>query len=493
MADKAYTAKKNGSLFVQPSGPNTDVYYLGCYDLDEVEESFGEITLLQCFDETGQYVTRGFTESAPEPISVTLGTWTGKRREYLEQIVCPAALYAQLRCDGRADLFDNWERGIALDLAKITSRTLTDWVRRNEESDGAMSSFTGQALPPIQDFFALEGNRVSAAELGAMNNIVFYSDLSCPGAGCGSPTTKCQYGVITTDALAGSASAVANVMWTTDGATFTAGAADPFGADEDVVGLVAVPLNRTTTRIIVGRGSTDVAAPAEIAYTDDSGTTWTVVNVGSTNGQFFNDSGALFAIDKSKIFAVTTGGYIYESNDAGASWTARESGVIGVGAYNAVWFKDRFTGIAVGVSDLIAKTIDGGRTWSAATSPASGVNLTTVNYNGLYWWIGTSNGRFYYSNNDGTTWTRRQGFTGDGLGAMDSIRFLNKYIGFASQTITSVGYVLYTRDGGRNWNRLTVQANAGLNDLFVCSNAQAWGVGEVVSATGFIMKLQEVA
>ena len=491
MSDKTYTAKKNGSLFIQPDGPNTDVYYLGCYDLDEIEETKGDITLLQCFDENGNYVTRGYTESAPEPISVSLGTWIGKRAEYLEQVVCPAALYAQLRCDGRADLFDNWERGFALDLAKITGRTLTDLVRRNEEGDGAMISFSAQALPPIHDYFALQGNRVSVSELGALNNIVFFSDLSCPGGGCGTPTTKCQYGVITTDFLAGSAAATANVLWTTDGATFAAGSTDPFGAGESVVGAVAIAINRTTTRIIVGRGTADAGAPAEIAYTDDNGTTWPSVNVGSTNGQFFNDSGALFAVDKAKIFAVTTGGYIYESQDAGATWTARESGVIGTNAYNAIWFKDRFTGIAVGVSDQIAKTVDGGRTWSAATSPSSGGNLTTVNWNGLYWWVGTSNGRFYYSNNDATTWTRRTGFTGDGTGAMDSVRFLDKYIGYAAQTISGAGYVLYTRDGGRNWNRLTAQANSGLNDLYVCSNRQAWGVGEVNSSTGFVMKIQE--
>ncbi len=491
MSDAIYTAKKNGALFIQPSGPNTDVHYLGCYELDDIEESFGEITLLQCFDAAGQYMTRGFTEAAPEPISVGLGTWTGKRREYLDQLVCPAALYAQLRCDGRADLFDNYERGIALDLAKVTGRTISNWVKRNDEGEGAMSMFSAQALPPVQDYFALEGTRVSVSETMALNNIVFYSDLLCPGGGCGTPTSICQYGVITADA--GDYLTTANVLFTTNGATFTASSTDPFAAGEDVVGAVAIRISRTVTRIIVGRGTTDAAAPAEIAYTDDSGTTWTNVNVGTTNGQFFNDSGALFAIDKDNIFAVTTGGYIYQSTDSGVTWTSRESGVIGVAAYNWVSFKDRYNGLAGGVGDQIARSIDGGLTWSAAGSPSSGGNLTSGTFNGLFWFITTSNGRLYYSNDDGLTWTRRTGFAADGTGAINAISFLNKYIGIAAQTIAGVGYILFTRDGGRNWGRITAQANAGLNDLTWCNRGLAYGVGEVVSSLGYVMKIQEAA
>lgn len=153
--------------------------------------------------------------------------------------------------------------------------------------------------------------------------------------------------------------------------------------------------------------------------------------------------------------------------------------------------RDRFTGLAVGVGDQIALTIDGGLTWAAATSPASGGALTTLSWNGLYWFLGTSNGRFYYSNDDGTTWTRRQGFVGDGTGAMDSIAFLDKYIGVASQTIGGVGYVMITRDGGYNWSRLSLTpASVGVNQLIWCTELLAWGVGEPVTSLGYITKIQ---
>lgn len=318
-----YTAKKNGALFVQPSGPNTESFYLGCYDLDDIEESFGEITLLQCFGPAGDWTTKGFTESAPEPITVGLGTWTGKRAEYMEQIVCPAALYAQLRCDGRADEFSNYERGVVMDLAKLTGRTLQNWVKRNDEGDGAMTMFSAQALPPIHDFFTLRGTRVSTSEIQALNNIIFYNDLSCPGAGCGTPAGICQQGFITTDAAVGVS---ANVLRTTNsGGTWTATATDPFAVTENIVGAVAVKISRTVTRWIVYRGTTDAGAPAESAYSDDSGATWTLVNVGSTNAQFTNDSQAAFAIDKGLILVGTTGGYIYRSTDGGGPRTRPSS------------------------------------------------------------------------------------------------------------------------------------------------------------------------
>jgi len=34
---------KAGAIWVQPDGPNTEVYFLGCHGLDEISESMGGI------------------------------------------------------------------------------------------------------------------------------------------------------------------------------------------------------------------------------------------------------------------------------------------------------------------------------------------------------------------------------------------------------------------------------------------------------------------
>jgi len=40
----------NGSLWIQPDGPNTQPQFLGCHKLGDVEQAQGDVTLLYCKD-----------------------------------------------------------------------------------------------------------------------------------------------------------------------------------------------------------------------------------------------------------------------------------------------------------------------------------------------------------------------------------------------------------------------------------------------------------
>jgi photosystem II stability/assembly factor-like uncharacterized protein len=487
MADgKTYTAKQNGTLFFQPGGPNQDVHWLGCYDVDDVEESRGEISLIQCFDESGNFYTRGFTEEAPDKISFGLGTFTGKRKELLESARCPSALYMMLKCRGKKNQFSDWDRVAVLDIAKVTGRTLAGWVKREEDAT-AMTSFTVDALPGILDVVEMAANRVQTAETLAINNVAFCNDEKCVGP-CGPGQDICDEGFLVTDAAA----AEANVRGTSDGgSTWDVAATLPFAATEHIIGAVCFPIDANTTRWLVARGVTDAGNPAEVAYSDDGGATWTNVDVGSTNGQFAVDSHALFALDAQHIWLATSGGYIYFSDDGGATWTTQEAGVItGAGNFLAVYFADEYTGMAVAVADDIAVTIDGGRTWSAATATGQGGDLRVVQYNGRYWWVATDDGDLFYSDDQGTTWSERTGFTGQGTGTIDAMDWVNPYEGWIGHNIGGAGFLLYTINGGRHWFRVRTATNTGLNQIYMCGSDLGWAVGEVQGGTAVILKIQ---
>ncbi len=66
--------------------------------------------------------------------------------------------------------------------------------------------------------------------------------------------------------------------------------------------------------------------------------------------------------------------------------------------------------VAVGASNAVVYTLDGGATWTAVTGPAPTVNLTAVNLrNEDEWWIGDANGDLWYTVDKGDHWYEMTG------------------------------------------------------------------------------------
>lgn len=79
---------RQGSLWVQPSGPNTPVYFLGCHDLSDISEPAGGIELLRCMDRRGGWRTVGSIQSPPDAVSTSIENMTFLARDWLEKLNC---------------------------------------------------------------------------------------------------------------------------------------------------------------------------------------------------------------------------------------------------------------------------------------------------------------------------------------------------------------------------------------------------------------------
>jgi photosystem II stability/assembly factor-like uncharacterized protein len=195
-----------------------------------------------------------------------------------------------------------------------------------------------------------------------------------------------------------------------------------------------------------------------------------------------NREGALFVLDSYHIWLCLDDGYIYFSGDFGVTWT-RQAG--GVGAptandLNEVWFVDSENGMAVGDSDTVLVSSDGGDTWTLATATGGANNLLccTENDGGGIWWAGDSGGEMYYSSDHGTTWTRRD-FPGDEVGDINDVEFVNSLVGFLiHDNATPVGSVYRTRNGGTDWELMTDVTNNGLLSLHACGVNLVYAAGE---------------
>lgn len=481
---------KNWGLWVQPEGPNTKTYYLGCHTLEDVESPGSGIKdIIRCFraDGTGWEV-RGSTRNPPEAITTTVTGLIEPAASWLETIVeganCPFPLYINGKLCPPYDVFGGAERWYTLESAEIGATGLSGLSHR-EEDNISEQRFDITAWPPLLRGHAVTTDRVAFTGTENLNGITSCSIPRCAGS-CGDTIQACDFLV----AVANGDPASADVWISTDhGETWTATATDPYlGTSNNLVSVVCFPIDAETTRILVARDLV-ATAPAAVYYSDDSGANWTEVLVGGVWAAG-SSRNSLFALDMYHIWFITTTGmgnsYIWFSSDGGESWTMQE---VIAGTLYSCWFADANNGMVVGTTDLIYVTTNGGISWSAATATGSGDQLESVaeNAGGGIWWVGTNGGEMYYSTDIGATWTART-FPGSGAGTVTAITFITPTVGYMLHNPTNAtGRVFRTRNGGFTWE-LVSQTYAGeLYDIVACTVNEAFSVGEV-NTTALVLK-----
>ncbi len=480
-----FTSKKWG-LWVQPDGPNTIMRFLGCHDVDDVEapgEGIGEI--IRCFKADGSgWEVRGTTITPPEMVTTTVTTLIEETADWLEKILdsgnCEFPFYLNGAPCPPNDVFPHTSRSFLLERAKLGTEGLQGLSNR-EEDNVSTQSFEVTAWPPLHRARGMTLGRQQLAEYAAINDVHFLSSSLC-ASDCNTALPSCSYGIAVADSPPGSPAEFGNVWYTQDGgALWTVCVADPFVAGEDIVSGVIFQIGASTYRLLVAR-AVDGANPMEVAYSDDWGANWTLVVVSAVGTLGANLEGALFALNPYHIWLCLDTGYVYFSGDFGITWTLQAGGAGAPTAadLNEIWFADAENGMAVGDDGAVIYTTDGGDTWTLGTQPNGPVDLLCVSENtGGIWWVGDIQGNLWYSLDQGTTWTQR-GFTGDGVGAVNDVEFVNTLVGFLLHDDGGpVGSVYRTRNGGTDWELMTDVINAGLNSLHGCHVNLVYAGGEV--------------
>jgi len=496
MAEDQSPIKAGGwALFAQPDGPNTEPVYLGCHDVDDMDQDLGDKTLTYCPDPAhpNRWTVTGSFRGEPGPVETTITTTIRKAKDTLQSIAaagCPVPLYLlEIGC-GRQDVFTNWDsQAITLYPADITSRGWQNLRKRVPgDQDESTRSFDISADDALEPYRPAVG-RQTIGESSAILDISFCNDPKCADT-CGQAADICESGYVVTESPAGSPGSDADVWYTNDkGQTWLQTMHDPFPAGDDIASVVCFPVGRSTTRVLVACGSVN-AGGMTVAYSDDNGVTWTIVNVGAVVGQRALTPGALFALDSTHIWLAVTDGYIWFSDDGGITWTAQQSGALTANDLNYVHGSDANNLFVGGLTDVILKTTDGGLTWTIATATGSGDDILSVAVRSAFVaWLGTDGGDLWFTTDGGVTWTQRA-FTGDGVGAVNDIGFANDLDGFMiHDTAAPAGTIFFTINGGYNWEALSnMPTNAGLNALWVCGPDVAYAVGEPSGGTGVILR-----
>lgn len=473
-----------GALFIQRGGANKALEWLGCANLDEISESEGGVELIQCFNpastpDNPKWDTVGKKYSPPDPISTSVETLLFPNANALEKVRGVFALYALSRIGGKAESFANYVRGRILTDARRTSKAQSNLVHRNEDEEG-LQNFEIEASPPGLSIFDTGMRRQTQVELKDANSCYFLEE----------DLDALELGLTGWYVAAGNPAAAKSYRTADGGDTWTASAADPFGATESIMSVVQVAMDATTFRTIVVR-DTDAGGALEIAYTDDSGATWTLVSLSGAVGEAAAGPRSLFALDRFNIWLVTDDGWIYKSEDAGQTWSTQDEAVATAGAIACVHFYDQLNGVAGAAADVVLITSDGGQNWDAVSgSTGGGGDIDCIWYMEDRIWVGTDDGELWYSEDLGVTWTERTGWVGSGVGTVADIAFYTDYIGFMlSNTAAPVGTVFQTINGGFTWEPIDTPSNSGLSSVFVLDPNTAYVTGLVNAATAYVAKV----
>ncbi len=242
----------------------------------------------------------------------------------------------------------------------------------------------------------------------------------------------------------------------------------------------------------------------------NGGTTWT-----DSDGSGYpstREVKCIFGIDAGKA-VIGTGGtasaVAYRTTNSGANWSGAVLSTI-TGDVNGIHMYDASNGILAGSPKNkkwgIAKTIDGGTTWTAITTPVTADSGATgwANSFDAYAntiWFGTNQSRIFRSTDKGNTWSSfptpevhsfSLSFRDELTGAARFIQYTDK------DTVTTGNHGIgITSDGGQTWSMLaTIQLDApgyvgferrgkrlwavNWNDVYISSDlGQTWKVEAV--------------
>jgi len=491
--------QSHSSLFVQIDGPGTKPEPLGdCTTLDGLPAPRGGVSPNWCHTrDRKSYRHTSVSREAPGTMDFTitdvLGTDLSKLEEAWES-QCFIAVYDVYRC-GAAGIFDAWQRVDAAWPCYFTDNPRDNPNARDSDEEITYSPALS-AIPPRFEARRLTASRVDIDMVDAANDVAVCNPAEC--GDCGPPKRAGDDVLVVGDAPAGSPAGPGDVYYSEDAEAFSVTTESPFAAGENIISSVCFEVDDGTVRWLVVR-DTDGAAALEVEYTDDMGATaWTAVTVGDTVGEAATGPNALFQDTMNNVYLCTDEGNVFKSEDGGETWEEQDSANVASGGtqLNAIHFLPGSTyGVAVGESDTVIYTEDGGNSWQAGTATGGGDGLTGVQV--LSRWrvyistdyTGSGSG-FYQSFDFCTTWTEVSNSLADATDGINDFEFANDLQGAAVTGTATNAKVLLTVNGGYSWQTVPTDDNSGLNAIASVNGNYYWAVGEAEGASAVVLRVK---
>ncbi len=288
---------------------------------------------------------------------------------------------------------------------------------------------------------------------------------------------------------------------TNGGTTWTVSTITALASAEEITGIAGI--SATTALVCTSNGS----AGGRILKTTNGGTTWTVQTV---TGQFTNSASfpnyiAFFNATEGVCAGDPVAGRfeIYRTTDAGATWTAVTTANLPVALSNEFSVVNHFATVGNGfwfstTSGRVFGTTDKGATWTVGDTNLGTTNIPWVSFrdasNGLAL---TMTGALARTTNGGATWTSVAPSGTIHGGGIDNVPGTNQYVSIGNDIDPGSSY---SRDNGATWVVIENTRNHGSVDFISSTvgwssalNASSGGLGAYKLSTAVLGTTQNVA
>jgi photosystem II stability/assembly factor-like uncharacterized protein len=401
---------------------------------------------------------------------------------------CPLDVQAHLgKCRDPRDFNAGWEKVAIFERARITNYSIENFgalgsderAPTNETAD--LSSRDWYEV--LRLTFQEQGGAVVTREIISID---VCDRVQC--GDCGDVSDGCQRVLATQVASGATPGTAPAVVYSSDGGATWAGVnittllGNENPSDSECVGGNFIVISNTDESLHYAK-ITDILTGTP---------TWNQVTHGFVFGQGGN---AIVSADVDHTWIAADSGYIYFTSDPTQGVSVQEAGNLTAQTLNDVDALDENIVVAVGNSNVVLATDNGGITWRLITGPVVGQALYSVAIKDQYTWlVGVGNGTLWYTDDEGVTWTQiNLPITG---ARVDDIKFSTRSVGYLSLRVTgSYARILRTINGGESWYVLpegpgTIPNNTRLNQVAVCNDANVvFGGGLASGGTdGIIVK-----
>ena len=473
MADYAKTGFSRVFLIDGGARPDHAPVYQSCLRAGGISKGYGDITTIYCPSATAydQFVeVDSFKGTAERATTSLMGRYLADTASALLRIAeqgCGADVHIHIGKCTDPTKFNTFTKAVVLEGAYISS-----W---STDELGALSPDERNNVGETAEISARAVYEVLPLTIGEVASSVVTSEVLdvviCDAVACGECeeiSTGCQHIYSISKPQTGSAGALPDIIYTVDGSTWYADNIDSLSTAQAPNSIACLGDYIVVTSH--DACNLNYALKAEVDDVDFD-ETWIGITTGIVAGKCPLDS--FRAIGGIYLYICGEGGYIYRTANPVDGVTVVSAGAATLEDLNAIMMYSDTFGVAVGNSSAVTYTEDG-LSWVSVTGPVGAANLNCVwCVSETTWFVGTSNGRLYYTADKGDTWVLK-GFPGSGSGVVYDVCFASTAVGYISHTTAAIaGRILRTYDGGYSWNIApeaagTIPANDRLNALSAC-------------------------
>lgn len=454
---------------------------------DDPKKTIGESTKISAPDPNSfnKDIQVGTMEASEERATLAIGTRYQVTKSILQRwknLRCRVDIYALSgKCGNPQDFTEGGEKWTFFPDGKITDHGFENFGAYGLDENNPTNEAVSMTADDYYEYLYMRQDQIGAA---STVREVFTVDVA-PGTDCDDCSEVGEKVLATMAGASATPGTQPTLLYSANkGETFSSQIISTLFSNENVADATVIGDNF----VLISNTANEIHWTS-VTELFENANTWNQVPAGFVAAKQPN---ALVFPDVRHGWIVGNGGYIYFVANFKVGVTVSDAGVATSQNLRSVSAVDNDNVLAVGDSNAVVFTFNGGNTWESVTGPAVGINLGACwMWDENTWLVGegaNGQGRLWGTINRGITWTQI------GLPAsynrIDKIKFVSEAEGYISARAGGQSYILRTKTAGYEWTVLpdgkkgTALANSYLSDIAVTNK-----FGNLVYAAGLASNL----